>query len=97
MSETERKQLGTAYDYLLRVRNELHYHTGRAMDVLNKSLQPAVAHNLGFLDRSPSKRLEKFMREVYTHARNIYLINRTLEQRLALQPAPRSGCSSFAD
>jgi [protein-PII] uridylyltransferase len=89
ISEAERKQLGTAYDYLLRVRNELHYHTDRAMDVLNKSLQPAVAHNLGFLDRSPSTRLEKFMREVYTHARNIYLINRTLEQRLALQPAPK--------
>ena len=89
ISEAERKQLATAYDYLLRVRNELHYHTGRPMDVLNKSLQPAVAHNLGFMDRSPSKRLEKFMGEVYTHARNIYLINQTLEQRLALQPAPK--------
>lgn len=89
ISEAERKQLAAAYDYLLRVRNELHYHTERAMDVLNKSLQPAVAHNLGFTDRSPSQRLEKFMREVYMHARNIYLINRTLEQRLALQPAPK--------
>ena len=89
MSGAERKQLEAAYDYLLRVRNELHYHTERAMDVLNKSLQPAVAHNLGFMERSPSKRLEKFMREVYMHARNIYLINRTLEQRLALQPAPK--------
>ena len=28
------------------------------------------------------------MRKLYTHARNIYLINQTLEQRLALQPAP---------
>ncbi len=89
ISSAERRQLETAYDYLLRVRNELHYHTGRATDVLGKSVQPAVAHNLGFTDRSPSRRLEKFMREVYTHARNIYLINRTLEQRLALLPAPK--------
>ena len=89
ISESERKQLDAAYDYLLRVRNELHYHTGRPVDVLNKAVQPGVATSLGFTDRSPSKRLEKFMREVYRHARNIYLINRTLEQRLALLPPPK--------
>ncbi|MDB6121759.1 MAG: uridylyltransferase [Pedosphaera sp.] len=89
ISDAERKQLDAAYDYLLRVRNELHYHAERAADVLTKNFQPAIAHNLGFTDRSPSVRLEKFMREVYTHARNIYLINRTLEQRMALLPAPK--------
>src|SRR5581483_3920142 len=89
ISRSERRQLEDAYDYLLRVRNELHYHTGRAVDVLSKNVQPAIATNLGFTDRSPSRRLEKFMREVYTHARNIYLINRTLEDRLALLPAPK--------
>jgi len=89
ISESERKQLEAAYDYLLRVRNELHYFVGRPVDVLSKNVQPSVAHNLGFTDRSPSQRLEKFMRTVYTHARNIYLINRTLEQRLALSPEPR--------
>jgi len=89
ISESERRQLETAYDQLLRVRNELHYHVGRSVDVLSRNLQPAIAHNLGYLDRSPSRRLEKFMREVYTYCRNIYLINRTLEQRLALLPAPK--------
>src|SRR5258708_32839456 len=88
IGESERKQLEAAYDYLLRVRNELHYLVGRPVDALTKNVQPAVAHNLGFMDRSPSQRLEKFMRTVYTHARNIYLINRTLEQRLALTPEP---------
>jgi [protein-PII] uridylyltransferase len=89
ISEAERRQLETAYDYLLRVRNELHYHAGRPVDALTRNLQPAIAHNLGFTDRSPSVRLEKFMRKVYTHLRNIYLINRSLEQRLALLPTPR--------
>jgi [protein-PII] uridylyltransferase len=89
ISESERKQLESAYDFLMRVRTEMHYHVGRAMDVLTKALQPAVAHNLGYRERSPSKRIEEFMRDVYTHSRNIFLITRTLEQRLALQPRPR--------
>src|SRR5262249_14785302 len=75
-------------DFLLRVRTEMHYHTNRATDVLSKNLQPAIAHNLGYPDRSPSKRIEKFMRDVYIRARNIFLITRTLEQRMALLPRP---------
>lgn len=83
----ERKQLEAAYDFLLRVRNEMHYHVNRPTDALLKSMQPAVALNLGYGDRSPSRRIEKFMRDVYTHLRNIHLITRTLEQRLALLPS----------
>ena len=88
ISPAERKHLENAYDYLLRVRNELHYLSNRAIDVLGKNVQPKVAHNLGFTDRSPSLRLEKFMSEIYLHSRNIYLINRTLELRLSLRPEP---------
>jgi [protein-PII] uridylyltransferase len=89
INEGERKHLEAAYDFLLRVRTEMHYHTNRAMDVLGKNLQPAVAYNLGYRERSPSKRIEGFMRDLYTHSRNILLITRTLEQRLALLPQPR--------
>jgi [protein-PII] uridylyltransferase len=84
VTAAERKQLEAAYDFLLRVRTELHYHTSRPQDVLGKNLQPAVALNLGYGDRSPSQRIEKFMRDLYVHMRNIYLLTRTLEQRMAL-------------
>ena len=84
VSEAERKQLEAAYEFLLRVRTELHYNTNRSQDVLGKNLQPSVATNLGYGDRSPSKRIEKFMRDLYVHMRNVYLITRTLEQRMAL-------------
>jgi [protein-PII] uridylyltransferase len=86
----ECKQLESAYDFLLRVRTELHYHVNRPLDVLGKSLQPAIASNLGYTDRSPSKRIEKFMRDLYVHMRNIFLITRTLEQRMALVAPSRS-------
>ena len=91
VSAAERKQLEAAYDFLLRVRTELHYHTNRAQDVLGKNVQPAVALNLGYGERSPSRRIEKFMRDLYTHMRNIYLITRTLEQRLALLSPAETG------
>ncbi len=90
VSAAERRQLEAAYDFLLRVRTELHYHVNRPLDVLGKNLQPAIALTLGYGDRSPSKRIEKFMRDLYTHTRNIFLITRTLEQRMALIPVAQS-------
>ncbi len=89
ISAAESKQLAQAYGFLLRVRNELHYFLERPADVLGRSLQPTVAANLGWHDRSPGKRLEAFMREFYGHTRNIDLITRAVEQRLALFPPPK--------
>ncbi len=82
----ELSQLRKAHDFLLRVRNELHYLNNRATDILFKSSQPTVATHLGYTDKSPRLRIEKFMQALYTHMRNIYLISRTLEQRFALTP-----------
>ncbi|HOK78220.1 MAG TPA: hypothetical protein PLW35_10940, partial [Verrucomicrobiota bacterium] len=90
INESEKRQLNDAYDFILRVRNELHYHMGRAADQLIKSVQPAVARNLGYTDRSPSRRIEKFMHNYYSNARTIYLLTRTLAERLALQPEKKA-------
>jgi [protein-PII] uridylyltransferase len=90
LSATERKHLEAAYDFMLRVRTELHYQVTRPADALLKSLQPIVAHGLGYHERSPSRRIERFMRDLYTHMRNVFLITRTLEQRLSLVPKPVS-------
>jgi [protein-PII] uridylyltransferase len=82
----EARDLEAAYDYLLRVRTELHYQSPRPQDTLTKHFQPAVAWQLGFKERSAWVRIENFMREYYNHTRNIYLITRIVEQRLALDP-----------
>ncbi len=89
ISASERKQLDAAYSFLLRIRNELHYYVNRPADILAKSLQPSIALNLGWHERSAGKRLELFMGQFYGHTRNIDLITRTIEQRLALFPPPQ--------
>ncbi|HTB82313.1 MAG TPA: [protein-PII] uridylyltransferase [Candidatus Sulfotelmatobacter sp.] len=91
ITPAERKQLEAAYEFLLRVRTEMHYHLNRQQDVLGKNIQPAVAHNLGYTDRSPSKRIEKFMRDLYVHMRNVFLTTRTLEQRMVLLSPAQTG------
>ena len=91
ISSPERKQLAEAYDYLLRTRNELHYSTHRPVDVLTALVKPAVATGLGYSEGTARQRVERFMRDYYTHTRNLYLITRTLEQRLALVVTPPRG------
>lgn len=80
----EERDLDAAYDFLLRVRNELHYHCQRATDWLSKDAQPFIAHGLGYRERSRSRRLDRFMGDYYRHARTVCFIAGTIEKRLAL-------------
>lgn len=91
IDRSEKRQLETAYDFLLRTRNELHYTTGTPVDALAANVKPPVSAGLDYPERSPRLRVEHFMRDYYTHARNLYLITRILEQRLALVPTPKTG------
>ncbi len=77
------KQLNHAYDFLLRVRTELHYLTGRCTDILRRVWQPKVAWRLGYKDRSPAKRIGSFMTDYFRATRTIFLITRDLEFQLA--------------
>lgn len=59
--------LRSAYDFVLRVRAELHYQAGRKQDVLLRDLQPEIATRLGFADRERIA-VEEFMQSYYTRA-----------------------------
>ncbi|SHJ83184.1 UTP--GlnB (protein PII) uridylyltransferase, GlnD [Rubritalea squalenifaciens DSM 18772] len=66
------KELQEGYDFLHRVRNELHYHTGKSTDILTLQLQGVVATNFQYPEKSILRRCESFMRDYYRHTRNIY-------------------------
>ncbi len=71
-----------AFDFMLRVRNELHFHTGKSFDVLEHDLQPVIAKNLGYKDRHSELGVEHFMRDYYTCARAIKHLSDLIRERL---------------
>jgi [protein-PII] uridylyltransferase len=84
ISDDECAKLTQAYDFLLKVRSEIHYMENRPVDVLDRALQDRVAKALGYPQRSMVRLIEAFMKDYYMHVRNIYLISKTAERRLAL-------------
>ena len=72
------------YNFLLRVRNELHFTSKHATDLLDLEMQMRVAHNLGYHEQDPLQRVEDFMADYYRHAQAIYRISKIVESRLAL-------------
>jgi [protein-PII] uridylyltransferase len=65
LTPAEHRHALRASDVLLRVRNELHFQSGRTLDVLTLELQPATAVSLGYTDRHFASAAELFMRDLY--------------------------------
>jgi [protein-PII] uridylyltransferase len=74
-----------AYDFLLRVRAEAHFATGRKTDALTLDLQPAVAKSLGYEARRGLLASELFMRNYYRRASELHDVFRSVVRR---PPAP---------
>jgi [protein-PII] uridylyltransferase len=82
VTPTERKQLDRAYDFLLRVRTELHYQQKRAGDILTLRLQGQIADSFGYQHRTILRRMEAFMRNYYENTSLLYNLCNTLCTRL---------------
>ncbi|HWA84672.1 MAG TPA: nucleotidyltransferase domain-containing protein, partial [Opitutus sp.] len=80
----ELAEFNRAYDFLLRVRNELHFLSARATDLLDLDHQPRVALHLGYDDRNLLARVENFMQDYYRSAQTIFRVSQLVESRLAL-------------
>ncbi len=83
LSAGDRRRIDLAYDFLLRVRTQLHYTNERTTDVLHLSLQSEIARQLGYLQKTPVARSEAFMKDYYEHTRNIFRITERLTERFA--------------
>lgn len=84
LAAAELLEFRRSYDYLLRVRNELHFMSRHATDVLSLDVQARLAHHLGYTEKNELQRIEQFMHDYYTAAQAIFRLSKLVEDRLAL-------------
>jgi [protein-PII] uridylyltransferase len=71
ISPAEWKKVQTAYEFLQRLRNELHFLAGRRTDTLSHALLSPAAKSLNFRQNSFQKDSESFLKHYYLQARRI--------------------------
>ena len=81
LSEEELDSYYAALDYLWRIRNELHYFSGRKNDQLIFDAQVHLAAFFGYQDRGRSLAVEDFMRDYYRHANRVEHFSSSLVSR----------------
>src|ERR1700738_1301174 len=96
LSEPDRRRIEAAYDFLLRLRTDLHYATGRATDTLHFTVQDQVAERLGYSQKRGSLRNEALMKDYYEHTRNIFRVTERVTAQFASGRASSSTRSLFS-
>ncbi len=71
ITNEEKTALDEAWEFLLRVRNKLHYVSGRKNDRLFFEYQEGISSSFGFRDKNDMLGVEHFMREVHGHLQTV--------------------------
>jgi [protein-PII] uridylyltransferase len=83
LSEPDQRRIEAAYDFLLRLRTDLHYATGRATDTLHFNVQDQIAQRLGYTQKRDTLRQEALMKDYYEHTRNIFRVTERITEQFA--------------
>jgi len=79
LSKDEHHVIRDAREFLLRTRNELHFHSQKANDTLDRAEQVRIAEAFGYKPQEGLLPVEQFMREYFRHTQGIsQLVNRFL-------------------
>ena len=76
LSERDSESLGRANEFLLRLRNEMHFHARQAADVLNRSEQLRITELQGYPPIGGMLPVEQFMRDYFRHTNAVSHIAR---------------------
>jgi [protein-PII] uridylyltransferase len=89
VSAADIAHLKESQDFLLRVRNELHFSTGKHQDQLTFEHQENVSRALGYEGEGSLRGVEVFMREYYLHAAQISRLTSLIIHRVTECDKPR--------
>ena len=82
ISKFDHHRLQQATDYLLRLRNEMHFHADAAVDMLDRAEQLRMAEWMEFRQRSGLLPVEQFMRDYFRHTNHVWQMVRRREANL---------------
>ncbi len=71
ITKDDQTAIRDASEYLLRLRNEMHFHAGKSNDVLDKHEQLRLAELYGFEGTEGILPVEQFMSEYFRHTRKV--------------------------
>lgn len=74
LDQDEYDRITAGYEFLLRLRNELHFHAGRAEDVLQRPEQARIATLRSYRESGGILPVEGFMREYFAHTSAIRVV-----------------------
>jgi [protein-PII] uridylyltransferase len=83
LASSENDRIAGAVDFLLRVRNGLHFTAGSAQDQVQFRMTDALARNLGYGRRPDQKPEDALMQDYYRHAANLRSVADAAERRAA--------------
>jgi [protein-PII] uridylyltransferase len=80
LSREEATAAAEAREFYLALRNGMHWEAGRAVDLLTRDRQEALAAALGYRDEPPVAGVELLMRDLYRHAERVRRVYRQVEE-----------------
>src|SRR3954471_869344 len=87
VSKFDHRRLMSAQNFLLRVRNEMHFHANETCDSLSRAEQLRLAEYFKYVGRVGMLPVEQFMRDYFHHTAHVWRMAHRLSE--LMQPASR--------
>jgi len=87
LSKFDYHRLQTAREFLLRLRNEMHFHADSAHDLLNRAEQLRISDWHSYAQRGGLLPVEDFMRDYFRHTNHIWQLVRRRDASLQVVSA----------
>lgn len=75
LSNEDHETLRRAHAFMLRLRHELHFRTGRSQDILDRPTQMEIARDWKYQGRVGVLPVEDFMQEYFEHTRGVRYVS----------------------
>jgi len=92
LSKEDHRGIQSARNFLLQLRNELHFHAGKAQDILTRHEQIRIAGLRGFAGSEGMLPVEQFMREYFRHTSEVRYVAANFA---AIASSPRGASDWF--